>query len=288
MIGMNELGKIGRLGNQMFQYASLVGISENNNLNFCIPDHSKIEWVDYENDIVEKKFHQLQHCFEMKSLNNDNFRKIDGKNYDVFCENKNFDENLYNKCPDNINIRGYLENHKYFTKTKNKIKKDFKFKKNIIQESLKYFNQLDIINPVCINVRRGDYIRHNITHPLLDFDYYKKCINFFGFDRNYLIISDDIIWCKKTFIGKNYSFVDYTPKKIYKGHFDMCVGSLCCDFIISNSTFSWWTSWLSKNPNKKICAPTNWFHGKNKKLNTDGYYLDNFIKIDNKILSFSY
>lgn len=289
MIGINDLGKIGRLGNQMFQYASLRGIADNNNINFCIPNHSKIEWVDYEKDIVKKNYHQLQHCFEMESLSDDNFGKIDGENYDVFwCDNKNFDENLYNKCPDNISIRGHLENYKYFIKVEDKIKKDFKFKKNIIEISLKYFYHLNIKNPVCIHVRRGDFNVNSSHHPTLGIDYYKRAIDLLGNKRNYLIISDDINWCKKYFIGNNYYFVDYITDKIYKGHFDMCVGSLCCDFIISNSTFSWWTSWLSKNLNKKICIPTNWMHGSNKELNTDGYYLNDYIKIKNNVLKFSY
>ena len=123
---------------------------------------------------------------------------------------------------------------------------------------------------------------------MLHIDYYKKAINLLGNKRNYLIISDDINWCKKYFVGNNYYFVDHIPDNIYNSHFDMCVGSLCSDFIISNSTFSWWTSWLSKNLNKKICMPTNWFHGSNKKLNTDGYYFNGHIKINNNVLKFSY
>ena len=288
MIGMNDLGKMGRLGNQMFQYASLVGIAENNNLNFCISDYSQLTWDNYETDIVNKKYHQLQHCFEMKSLNKNNFGRIDGKNYDVFWENKNFDEILYYNCPDNINIRGYLENFKYFDNIKNKIRLDYTFKKNIMEISLKYFYYLNIEKLVCIIVRRGDYSVHSSTHPILGIDYYKKAINLLGNKRNYLIISDDVNWCKKYFIGNNYYFVDYIPDKIYKGHFDMCIGSLCSDFIISNSTFAWWTSWLSGKTEKIILSPKNWFHGNNKKLNVDGYYLDNFIKIDNSTLNFTY
>ena len=37
---MNNLGKDGRLGNQMFQYASLVGIAKQCGFDFSIPDHS--------------------------------------------------------------------------------------------------------------------------------------------------------------------------------------------------------------------------------------------------------
>ena len=42
MIGFNYLGKLGQLGNQMFQYASLKGIANQNGYNFCIPNHNEI------------------------------------------------------------------------------------------------------------------------------------------------------------------------------------------------------------------------------------------------------
>ena len=41
MLGMNALGQNGRLGNQMFQFAALVGIAKNMGYEYCIPDHSK-------------------------------------------------------------------------------------------------------------------------------------------------------------------------------------------------------------------------------------------------------
>ena len=39
MIGLNYLGKMGQLGNQMFQYAALKGIARNRGLDFIIPNH---------------------------------------------------------------------------------------------------------------------------------------------------------------------------------------------------------------------------------------------------------
>jgi len=42
MIGYNRLGSNGRLGNQMFQYASLRGIAASRNYDWKIPPEEKI------------------------------------------------------------------------------------------------------------------------------------------------------------------------------------------------------------------------------------------------------
>ena len=42
MIGLNYLGKMGQLGNQMFQYAAIKGIARKHNYEFCIPDHDQV------------------------------------------------------------------------------------------------------------------------------------------------------------------------------------------------------------------------------------------------------
>ena len=41
MIGLNYLGKMGQLGNQMFQYAALKGIAKNRGLDYIIPNHDE-------------------------------------------------------------------------------------------------------------------------------------------------------------------------------------------------------------------------------------------------------
>ena len=41
MIGFNALGRMGRLANQMFQYASLKGIARNSGAEIIIPNHTR-------------------------------------------------------------------------------------------------------------------------------------------------------------------------------------------------------------------------------------------------------
>ena len=48
MIGFNALGHLGRLGNQMFQFAALKGIARNRGYEYCIPpSQMQGEWKDH-------------------------------------------------------------------------------------------------------------------------------------------------------------------------------------------------------------------------------------------------
>ena len=60
MIGYDRLGTNGRLGNQMFQYASLRGIAANNNLEFCIPPEDTPNYANY----------GLFDCFKLPNVKN--------------------------------------------------------------------------------------------------------------------------------------------------------------------------------------------------------------------------
>ena len=41
-IAFNYLGKMGQLGNQMFQYASTLGIARYNGVPFTVPNHDEL------------------------------------------------------------------------------------------------------------------------------------------------------------------------------------------------------------------------------------------------------
>ncbi len=280
---MNNLGTKGRLGNQMFQYASLVGIAKNLGYEHCIPDHSKSTWFDKnENGNIITVYHQLQHLFKLEHLDG-RFGIIDG--YEIDVHQHEFCEDLFNECPDNSSLNGHFETYKYFENANYEVRKDYTFNERILESSIKFHQENYINNAVCINVRRGDFIKFQDHHPVCTKNYYFECINNLGKDRQYLIISDDIEWCKKTFLGNNYVFLEEQENGIYKPHFDMCVGSLCDDFIISNSTFSWWMSYLSNNKNKKVFIPDPWFGPALQHLDTSGYYFPGSTKIIREIVN---
>ena len=70
MIGFDRLGKNGRFGNQMFQYAALKGIANKNNYDFCMPSGPKTEEDFYD----EENQHKLFIAFEISDVKEtDNF-----------------------------------------------------------------------------------------------------------------------------------------------------------------------------------------------------------------------
>jgi len=282
MIGMNGLGTKGRLGNQMFQYAALVGIAKNMGYEHCIPDHSKASWFDKDiNGNIITVHHQLQHLFELNHLNG-RYGLIEG--YDVELQQHEFCEELFNQCPDNSNLIGHFESYKYFENADDEVRSDYTFRENILESALKFHKDKNTENPVCVNVRRGDFVKFQDHHAPCTEQYYMDCIQNLGSDRQYLIISDDIEWCKEVFIGSNFIFNDVVDYEISKAHFDMCVGALCSDFIISNSTFSWWMAYLGKNKDNKVFIPDPWFGPALQHLDTSGYYFPNSIKVSREIV----
>lgn len=252
MIGFNHLGQIGRLGNQMFQSAALVGIANKRGFDYCIPDHSMHK------NYGGFKYHELQHCFKMQGFDN-RYGYVEGDL--VQLDQYHFCQELLDECPDNCTLVGYFESEKYFKHVEDQIRKNYCFLDFIVESCYNYGEKYLKDKPVGVVVRRGDFLaEHNKNrHRVCDIEYYEESLKYFD-DRTILIFSDDIPWCKsqKIFQNRNSFFVDESLG-VYKGHFDLCLLSMCHDFIIANSTFAWWGAWLSDNKDKKVIAPKKWY-----------------------------
>ena len=125
MIGFNHLGQIGRLGNQMFQCAGLMGIAEYRGFDYCIPDHSLY------NDYGGYHYHELQSCFKMKKFEN-KYGFVDGDI--VQLDQYHFCQELMDECPDNSTLIGYFESEKYFKHIENKVRENYEFLDFIVEK----------------------------------------------------------------------------------------------------------------------------------------------------------
>ena len=111
-------------------------------------------------------------------------------------------------------------------------------------------------NPIALHIRRTDYIANSENHFNLSLEYYADALKYFDDDRNVIVFSDDPKWCndQTLFSTDRFMISENTDNRV-----DLCLMSLCNDFIIANSTFSWWGAWLSSNQNKKVISPNQWF-----------------------------
>jgi len=245
MISFSNIGSLGRLGNQMFQYAALKGIATHNSIDYCLSSDTS-----------------LHKCFQIPKKGIEIF-------YPTIKETSyQFDEKIFN-CSGG-DLYGFFQTEKYFYHIEEELRKDFRFYDIIYKTCSHYRKHILSEEVVALHVRRGDYI----TDPnfvLLELDYYLEALKYFS-DLEIMVLSDDINWCREQFVGKRFKFSSSNDPFI-----DLCLMSLCDYHIISNSSFSWWGSWLAKS--KKTIAPQKWFMGEFSFWNTKDLYKKDWILI---------
>jgi hypothetical protein len=270
MIYFDHLGYLGQLGNQMFQYASIKGICKNKGYDFCLSNHEKVH-IDF---LGNKLRTEIFIPFKLTHFNRDNI-KLPPQNIQTLQERHfHFDEDLYNNCPDNINLFGYFQTEKYFSHIRKELLEDFEFVdsiKNPCEQMIKTFD-----NPIALHIRRGDYLINSGNHNNLTLDYYEKALSYFDSDREVIIFSDDPKWCKEQKVFEDDRFLISDSGDPY---IDLCLMSMCVDFIIANSTYSWWGAWLSKNENKKIVTSSEWFGPNNQHHDIKDLFPESWIVI---------
>jgi hypothetical protein len=249
MITFSKLEKKGNIGNQMFQIASTIGIALENNQEYCFPKWSFNSYFENQLPVLENQ--------EFVPYHEENFHFKP-----IF-----FDENNYD-------LEGWFQSELYFDLEKTKF--FFKFKSNFIQDLQAKYHDLFSKKTILISIRRGDFVE-NKDYFQLPINYYLNALieNFKDWKNcNLLILSDDINYCKfhfsfleNAFFGENLNAIE-----------QLALSSLCDDFIISNSTFSWWCAWLGEKKDSKIIRPLqNFSIAKNKSSSDHNYFPERWI-----------
>lgn len=244
IVTYKDLGKNGRLGNQLFQIAATIGAAYRYGNDFGVTAVFPKWFCTYTQKDMSKYF--INRITQLYSLP----ETIDYKE-----PNFHFTPlPLIAEDETNINLQGYFQSWKYFVHCE-----------HIIRHYFTPFHTYPKQDACAIHVRRGDYMDNTAkaVHYVCDLDYYKRAIKEMG-DMEYIVFSDDIPWCKENFPAE-YTFVENDLHK-YGGQIhhpnnsdvrDLFMMAACSHHIISNSSFSWWAAWLSES--KKVIAPKRWF-----------------------------
>jgi len=252
MIIFQFLGEWGRLGNQLFQYATLFAIGKKNGYEIGIPLHHKKQ-NPYLNIFIDDCFENLsaKSCLPMYEGD-----KIKHKYMEPY-PNIKFNPEVLN-LPDNTNIHGYFQSEKYFKDYKEDLLKEYKFKEYIEKTANGFRNSIPC-ECISLHIRIGDYLKIQNKHPICNIDYYAEALSLLPQDLPIILFSDSLehalpiikIFNRPTFI--------FDTKNDF---IELCLMSKCNYHIIANSSFSWWGSWLSNS--KKTIAPKQWFGSSNE------------------------
>jgi hypothetical protein len=261
MITNLEIGYNGRLGNQIFQYAACYTVAKKLGVDFVIPK-SNVDNIKQDGcfDFANNKW--VPYRFRMYDCFNITAPQIDTVKSKYIFQEPNFHYNELLNILDDTSIQGYYQSEKYFIDYKEDILKEFTFKSDILKQAENIIKDFYNNEIVAVHIRRGDNVV-NPTFPLISMEYIQQALEIFSDkEYNFLIISDDVPFCKEAFPeSENIMFSNGENDLV-----DLCLMSLAHHNIISNSSFSWWGAYLNSNPNKKIIAPSDWF--KDKNINT--------------------
>ena len=191
----------------------------------------------------------------------------------------------------NLTLHGYYQAWTYFFNGFHELRKMFTIRRKYLAKALAFLNQNIPTNKtiIGIHVRRKNFMTPRaLSHGRMaaSTTFFETAMPYFRDrypDSFFVVVSDNIKWCRRKLIGDDIIYSDFHLPII-----DMAIMSMCDHIIISAGTFGWWGAWLSK-------GTVVYLHDYPKPgteidtyLVRKDYYLPNWIGISNNGFIFDY
>jgi len=168
-----------------------------------------------------------------------------------------------------IEFHGYFQSSKNFLGYDNEIKKIFSPTDEFLMGIERKYPEIKLDKTISLHIRRGDYLTISSMLPTIDISYIEKCLYEIGDYDKLFIFSDDKDWVKE-----NVNFKKTILVEGLEDYEELWMISLCKTNIMSNSTFSWWGSYLNTILDKVVFVPSVWFGPQGEKDYEDLYESD--------------
>ena len=306
----------GGLGNQLFMLSYAIGLSKLYNAiiyldktdyeRYTIRNFELDQYLKYQDEIENNEYHTsglrriyysvLYKTYQLlmyvnrkfnKKLKLDKYRKVYNFLGADFTEHG--DGNFKQSFRSTQYVYGYFQDTSYVDYVYEEIYSlvhNHKFEETVLMNDHVKGYQFKIVNAtraLAVSVRCGDdYLK--LGWPICTTDYYLSAIDYFESDvssrpSEIFVFSDDVNKAKVLFEDlskRRVTFIENTnPNE------SLYLMNLCDDFVISNSSFSWWGQKLSVKKSKRVIAPSKWFReSEDYKMNQ--IYESTFIIMDEK------
>jgi hypothetical protein len=262
----------GGLGNQLFCYAAARRLALVNHAELVLDDVS-----GFENDRVYKRHYQLDHFNipSRKATPNERFepfprtrrflrrhynkmRSFERRDY-IVQEGQGFEPRLLGlKLTGSLYLEGYWQSEGYFRDVEKVIRQEIQVKPPMDTINIDVAKDIESRHAVAVHVRFFDAPGVGGVDNVLD-DYYGRAVTLMEertLDSHYYIFSDspEAAREKIPLPDDRITLVAHN-KGDENAYSDLWLMSKCSNFIIANSTFSWWGAWLSSNPDAIVVSP---------------------------------
>ena len=230
IVTLPETSDGGRMGNNMFRVAALIGTALRYDFLPIIPhDHPLTEWFD------------LPNLYNISRETFSGFQAPDCCRY--YNEIETLDPSL------DWVLYGYMQSWRYFYKYRRTMERVFKMKDGLTKDAVDFVDSIQKTpesKKVCVHVRRGDmdHILSEIQGYLVaDMGYIERAMDHFKQTLSiveFIIVSDSINWCK-THLADNHSML-FSP--FTNPGTDMALLMHCDHVIVTSGSFGWWGAML--------------------------------------------
>ncbi|XP_069122769.1 galactoside alpha-(1,2)-fucosyltransferase 2-like isoform X2 [Argopecten irradians] len=230
---------MGRLGNQMFQFAAMYGLAAKKGMSVAIDETNQLTKVFKLGVKRKKNYRNICKTYVPR-------RARFGCGYDkrmaTFPANNNY------------RVGAYLQSWMYFYNASKSLRKQFVFKDDITESKNKVihsvlrkhnFTSRSNVTLIGVHIRRGDLVDHKFGYQVASESYINKSVHYF-LDKQlknviFLICSNGMAWTKENMPkGIRSEYIEGNSPAV-----DMAILGSCDHMISSVGTFSWWSAWLT-------------------------------------------
>jgi hypothetical protein len=245
---VNHVGNHHTIGNHFFQFATAYAYAKNNSRKLILPlfnlTNSSFPLFKYHG------WYEKMGQYAMELPEGDIFSHIETNNQD-YTSIPVTDKTI-------LLLQGYFQKPLYFKDHEKEIKAILDPSDEIKQKCQQKWGFLfREKNCVIVHARRTDYIKLASIHNPLPPTYYLNA--FKEIEKHvenpfYILVSDDSSFWSTFTVPKPHLVIEESDPAIalyFMTRFE--------NYIIANSTFSWWGAYLSANEQKRVIAPKTWF-----------------------------
>lgn len=259
----------GGLGNQLFQYAALKGLTRRAGINL------EIDVSNYSADAADSKSFWLSKLpikarvlpkrstgpLQRRTIST--WQRLAWKKYDE--PSLKPDPGFFRITPGTI-VSGYFQSLSYMLPRDLDTMAELDLKRIAPTALLDFIREIKPVNYVSVHVRRDDYVGNSGTHQEKVIPYLSAAMAALRArlgrgQVKFLVFSDDIAWCRSCDLFTNDCDLIEPNRFGENPCFDMLLMSECAHHIIANSTFSWWAAWREMDATKICVMPSYWVSG---------------------------